>query len=188
MTLPRFLGCIFVTYLALLFSSTWWNILLPSFFPMPNVALILLIYFSLQSPSAMAVRSPSTTKSHGPAVLVGLGGVLGYVCDLLSFTPRGLQSLLLSLCALSLWALSTKLLVRGLWFLIGVTVFTALAYNGALYGLRSWMSPQLSRLEWRFILLATATTVVCAPFVFVILGRLDSRMLKRAPSLGIALP
>ncbi len=188
MTFPRFIGCIVVTYLALILGSTFWNILITPYVPMPQLPLILLIYYTLRGPSSIISKFPYSKKEVGPVMLVALGCILGYLCDLLQFTPMGLQALLLSLCTLSLFALSTKLLVRGKGFLVAITGITSLCYNFSLYGIRSWLSARWQLGEVRWILFSSISTFLFSPLMFLLLERLDSRTMKKTSSLGVTLP
>lgn len=188
MTPLRFLFSVFFLFGSLLLSATWWSTLLPAYIPIPNVALMLIVFFGLKTKHSGAHQFSIQHQNANPIVLILLGCILGYFTDLFSFTPFGLQPLLLSLIVMLLWALSTKLLVRGILFLVVITLLVSLVYYAAFLGLRVWMNPKLEAAHVRWVLLPALSTTVVSPFVFLLLRKMDSPRLKKDKSLGLVLP
>lgn len=179
MTLGRSLGLLILGCLATLGSLALGSL---SSRAVPDCGFLVALYLGLycRQPSGSAI----STRDARPDVIAALGGVLGYLADLLGGTPLGLRMLTLSLLVLLLRVLSGHLIVRGtrailLAALLSLTLYRCLtAFTFALLGW-AFGSPvstaafvgSLSVIPGELLV-----TTLAAPLVFWVISRVDRKL------------
>jgi rod shape-determining protein MreD len=116
------------------------------------------------------------TARRDVAPAVGGSVVLGYLVDLISGVPPGLDALVLGLTCLIARRVQQRILVRGPAMTIGFSAFVGLAAGvlallvRAVYGV-----PRASfGLELQYIALATIATAMIGPLVWRVFRRIDA--------------
>lgn len=176
----RLFFLLIVAFLGLLLSSTGFSIWISNKAPVPNLALIVLLYASLLGSSVLGQKSQQTPPKIDISIVVGFGFFLGYLSDLMLGTPVGFQALLFVLFSLVIRALSGKLAGSGFLFTLilggGVTFLYQTIFVGLWYVLISPIS------EWnkKTILLTTLVSSLVTPLIFAFLRWVDRWIVKRS--------
>lgn len=163
---------VLVACLAILSASTWWAILFPSFIPMPQVSIIVLIYMAMCGPGSLL--HPAMGREIDVSVVVGSGCFLGYVTDVISGSPVGLQATLLALFALGLRVIFSQLLIRGWVFSMVIAVLVGALYQLALYWGWMWLDRQISWSGWHQMPWLCLSTLIATPIVLRWLRKIDA--------------
>lgn len=167
---------VLVACFCLLSAPTWWAILFPPLIPMPQVSLIVLLYMAMRGPGSPL--HSSLGRDIDISVVVGVGCFLGYLTDVISGTPVGLQATLLSLFALGLRMVFSQLLIRGWLFSMLIIAVVSGAYQLALYGSWKWLDQQVPWADWRQMPWLCLSTMFATPFVLYCLEKIDAWFLR----------
>ena len=168
-----------IAFWGLLLCSTGFSIWISNRAPVPNLALLVLLYASLLGSSVLGQKSQQTPPKIDISMIVGFGFFLGYLSDLMLGTPVGFQALLFVLFSLVIRVLSGKLAGSGFLFILilggGVTFLYQTIFVGLWYVLISPIS------EWnkKTILLTTLISSLMTPMMFVFLRWIDRWIVKR---------
>jgi rod shape-determining protein MreD len=138
--------------------------LLPVNIPLPEVALLIVLYVGL--------------SERGTLLQLALMAVLsGYLADLASGAPRGLHALSLGITMVAVRSLSSRLLVQRGWQKMFVSGAASLAHGLVVCALSS--PPAEAGISFwsraRGVPLAALVTALAAPIVYAWFKRLDAR-------------
>ncbi len=166
----RSLLLILVGLLLLLLQSVFSPWLAPAFWS-PMVLLPLVI--------GLAV-SPGVTPVHG----AGTAFILGYLQDLFTGNPLGVQTFVMVTTFLLAFGVGTRSSFRGIPFQMILTFVLALFAGALVYVLRRMFGPagvSVVWLQWSYGLFASAmATAVIAPPIFALVRRLDFSARRRS--------
>jgi cell shape-determining protein MreD len=131
-----------------------------------------------QGPEIAAIASVylGLTARRTLAGAVGASVVIGYLSDLLSGTPVGLYALVSGGMCLLGYAVHRRIVVRGVRFTIGFSIFVALAAS-LLVAILRWMTsqPTGTALSEAIAILGPALpTAVIGPLLLRLLRRIDA--------------
>jgi rod shape-determining protein MreD len=158
----RALAFVGLGYLALVLTASL-GALSPWRVPMPEVALLIVIYLGLVDRGSLV----------GLAV-VAL--VLGYFADLLGGAPRGLHALSLGLMLVGTRAASSRLLVSSVWQVMVVAFVAALAHGVLVVALAAPMYEGSAVAALAIAPWVALATSALSPFVFAFCRRVDRRL------------
>jgi rod shape-determining protein MreD len=167
-------GLVYLVLAYLLLTATAsLDTLLPLHAWVPEVAVLLVLHIGLQS------------RGTAPAN-VTLALAMGYLVDLFSGAPRGLNALALALVMVFALGASSRLLVGNLWQQLVVAALTSLGYGALVVALSSPMYDG-EAIEALAVLPMTAlSTAIVAPFVFALCRRVDRRLVPDPRTLRLA--
>jgi rod shape-determining protein MreD len=163
MSFTRGLTFIVVGHLLLILTGSL-RALLPFTLPVPDVALIVILYLGLGGRGA-------------PSAHAGVALILGYLTDLMSGAPRGLHALSFVIVMLLARAGASRLMVSRVWQEMVVTFAVALGHGALVIALASPMydGEALSALR-QVPLTALMTALVVAPLLFRFFRRVDRKL------------
>jgi rod shape-determining protein MreD len=156
---------VLVAYLLCVIVGAIWRLMPFSFVrdAVPDVGALTAAYLGL-------------TARRGSAGAVGGSVVLGYLIDLISGAPPGLNAMTLALTCLVARAVQQRILVRGAMITMAFSGFVAVVAGvigfvlRALYGV-----PHAAfSVELRYIALVTIATALVAPLVWRVFRRIDA--------------
>jgi rod shape-determining protein MreD len=155
---------VLVAYLLCVIVGAIWR-LMPSFVidAVPDIGALTAAYLGL-------------TARRGSAAAVGGSVVLGYLVDLISGAPPGLNAMTLGLTCLVARGVQQRILVRGATMTMAFSAFVALIAGVAglivrmLYGV-----PRSSfALELKYVALICVATTIIGPLVWRVFRRIDA--------------
>jgi rod shape-determining protein MreD len=156
---------VLVAYLFCVIVGAVWRLMPTSFIrdAVPDIGALTAAYLGL-------------TARRGSAGAVGGSVVLGYLVDLISGAPAGLNAMTLGLTALVARGVQQRILVRGATMTMGFSAFVALiAGVGGLMIRVVYGVPRASfALELKYIALVTVATTLVGPLVWRVFRRIDA--------------
>lgn len=157
---------ILTAYLLLVLFGAVWRVL-PFEVVTPHLAAVFAVYLGMTAPSGLL-----------SAVLGGL--VIGYLADLLTGTPRGLNALVAGLLGMGCRLLAARLLLRGRLFIAVFSFVAALAAALLSLGARAYFGAGLGvwHREVQVALGSAFLTALVAPSVFRLCRLVDARFAR----------
>lgn len=137
--------------------------LLPWPIPTPEVMLLFVLYLGLGG-----------RGSASSTVAVAL--LLGYLADLFSGAPKGLHALTLAVAMLLARGASSRILITAVWHTLAIAFGATVAHSIVLIALSAQLYGDEPLAALRVIPTTALTTALIAPFVFVLLKKLDRRL------------
>jgi rod shape-determining protein MreD len=162
MTAARGLAFLAATWLGLVLQASLGS-LLPWHGVAPELSLLVILYVGFYGRGE-------------PATNAGLALAIGYLTDLFAGAPRGLHALSFGLVVLAARGASNRLMVASTWQVLVVTLATALGHGALIVALTSSMYGDGAGGALWLVPWSAAATCVAAPFVFMILRRIDRRL------------
>jgi len=163
MSFARGVTFLLTGYLLLILTGSL-RALLPFSLPVPDVALMVVLYLGLGGRGA-------------PSAHAGVALILGYLTDLMSGAPRGLHALSFVIVMLLARAAASRLMVSRVWQEMVVAFAVALGHGALVVAVASPMydGEALSALR-QVPASALMTAVIVAPLLFRFLRRIDRKL------------